>query len=258
MAEEVPLQQDRPPPVGYRFHPTDEELVDHYLRHKLLADDPSIHNTISEIDICNFEPWDLPPFSQIESDDPEWYFFSPIKYKYSNSTKAHRATSGGYWKATGRDRKIRDPVTDNVIGTKKTLVFYQGKNVPGIRNNWVIHEYHDARFPQHERTHVLCKLLKKPEKKTKEKTDELVRDECEPNDSIPSEYENQANPEDVDSLLIQTHGESNGSSRIQTSSEVDSTVETPQGDSEEFDVNSFLLFPDDDRYLPPSMDGWKW
>lgn len=47
-------------PVGFRFRPTDEELVGHYLKNKLLGNDPMIHNIIAEVDVCKFEPWDLP------------------------------------------------------------------------------------------------------------------------------------------------------------------------------------------------------
>ena len=56
---------DPPPPdilhmlVGFRFHPTDQEIIGHYLHHKLLADDPSIDDTIPEIGTCKYEPWDL-------------------------------------------------------------------------------------------------------------------------------------------------------------------------------------------------------
>lgn len=46
-------------PVGFRFRPTDEELVDYYLKHKLLADDFPVH-IIPEIDLCKVEPWDVP------------------------------------------------------------------------------------------------------------------------------------------------------------------------------------------------------
>jgi hypothetical protein len=47
-------------PVGFRFRPTDEELVSHYLKSKLLGNDDIAKGVIAEIDLCKFEPWDLP------------------------------------------------------------------------------------------------------------------------------------------------------------------------------------------------------
>lgn len=50
-------QIDLPP--GFRFHPTDEELITHYLK-------PKVFNTffsataIGEVDLNKVEPWDLP------------------------------------------------------------------------------------------------------------------------------------------------------------------------------------------------------
>jgi len=44
-------------PVGYRFHPTDEELVDHYLKLKVLGFIDNIC-IIPEVDICKWEPWE--------------------------------------------------------------------------------------------------------------------------------------------------------------------------------------------------------
>uniref|UniRef100_A0A0D3C721 NAC domain-containing protein n=1 Tax=Brassica oleracea var. oleracea TaxID=109376 RepID=A0A0D3C721_BRAOL len=49
-------------PVGLRFLPTEEEIVDHYLRLKNHGGSNTSHvdQVISTINICNFDPWELP------------------------------------------------------------------------------------------------------------------------------------------------------------------------------------------------------
>lgn len=46
-------------PPGFRFHPTDEELVVHYLKKKI-ASVPLPVTIIAEIDLYKFDPWELP------------------------------------------------------------------------------------------------------------------------------------------------------------------------------------------------------
>lgn len=46
-------------PPGFRFHPTDEELITHYLSPKIL-DDGFRAQAIGEVDLNKWEPWELP------------------------------------------------------------------------------------------------------------------------------------------------------------------------------------------------------
>ncbi|KAG7016475.1 NAC domain-containing protein 2 [Cucurbita argyrosperma subsp. argyrosperma] len=46
-------------PPGFRFHPTDEELVMHYLCRRC-ASQPIAVPIIAEIDLYKFNPWELP------------------------------------------------------------------------------------------------------------------------------------------------------------------------------------------------------
>ncbi|KAL9254255.1 ATAF2-like protein [Drosera capensis] len=122
-------------PAGFRFHPTDEELVVHYLLRKCASQSISAP-IIAEIDLYKFDPWQLPGMASYG--EKEWYFFSPRDRKYPNGSRPNRAAGTGFWKATGADKPIGKPKT---LGIKKALVFYAGKASKGIKTNWIMHEY---------------------------------------------------------------------------------------------------------------------
>ncbi|KAJ4711465.1 NAC domain-containing protein [Melia azedarach] len=122
-------------PPGFRFHPTDEELVVQYLKRKVFAC-PLPASIIPEVDVCKSDPWDLP--GDLEQ---ERYFFSTREAKYPNGNRSNRATGSGYWKATGLDKQIVTSRGNQIVGMKKTLVFYRGKPPHGSRTDWIMHEY---------------------------------------------------------------------------------------------------------------------
>ncbi|KAF3434159.1 hypothetical protein FNV43_RR25262 [Rhamnella rubrinervis] len=194
-------------PLGFRFRPTDEELINHYLRLKINGRHSDVE-VIPEVDVCKWEPWDLPSLSVIKTVDPEWFFFCPRDRKYPNGHRSNRATEAGYWKATGKDRTIRSrhykspSNTNGLIGMKKTLVFYRGRAPKGERTNWIMHEYRptlndlDGTGPG-QVAFVLCRLFRKPD----EKSDALKYDEVDQLGLSPTATK--SSPDDASSDLLQ-------------------------------------------------------
>jgi hypothetical protein len=84
-----------------------------------------------------------PPPDVAKLSTNEWYFFSFRDRKYATGLRTNRATKSGYWKATGKDRVIRNPKAAGraVVGMRKTLVFYRGRAPNGIKTSWVMHEF---------------------------------------------------------------------------------------------------------------------
>ncbi|CDP19211.1 unnamed protein product [Coffea canephora] len=131
------LKEETLPP-GFRFHPTDEELITYYLINKI-SDSAFTGRAIADVDLNKCEPWDLP--GKAKMGEKEWYFFSLRDRKYPTGVRTNRATNTGYWKTTGKDKEIYNSVTSELVGMKKTLVFYRGRAPRGEKTNWVMHEY---------------------------------------------------------------------------------------------------------------------
>ncbi|OVA03686.1 NAC domain [Macleaya cordata] len=145
---------------GFRFHPTEEELIEFYLRRKVEGKRFNVE-LITFLDLYRYDPWELPALAAIG--EKEWFFYVPRDRKYRNGDRPNRVTTTGYWKATGADRMIRTESSKS-IGLKKTLVFYSGKAPKGIRTSWIMNEY---RLPQHETDRYqkaeisLCRVYKR-------------------------------------------------------------------------------------------------
>ncbi|XP_031505438.1 NAC domain-containing protein JA2-like [Nymphaea colorata] len=156
-------------PPGFRFHPSDEELVLHYLLPKTLGMTFS-SNVIADINLYRYDPWVLPGKALLIDSENEWYFFTPRDRKYPNGSRPNRSAGSGFWKATGTDKTITSG--GQKVGVKKSLVFYIGKPSNGSKTNWIMHEYkvhlagENDSFPQNKepiRTDdwVLCRIYRK-------------------------------------------------------------------------------------------------
>nr|XP_043607262.1 NAC domain-containing protein 83-like [Erigeron canadensis] len=150
-------------PPGFRFQPTDQEIVFQYLIRKVFSC-PLPASIVPEIvNICKFNPWDLP--GDWEQDR---YFFSKREANYGNGDRSSRASESGYWKATSLDKQITRCCNNNsssrkreiITGMKKTLVFYKGKPAHGestTRTHWTMHEYRLVHSPYLKQTNSIDK-----------------------------------------------------------------------------------------------------
>jgi hypothetical protein len=163
-------------PPGFRFHPTEEELVGYYLARKVAASQ-TMEGIIQEVDLYRMEPWDLVQvLGGGDHEQQEWYFFSYKDRKYPSGTRKNRATAAGFWKATGRDRPVMSRSSSGgskqvIIGMRKTLVFYKGRAPHGRKTDWIMHEYRlqsndineeHAAAAQEEAGWVVCRAFQKP------------------------------------------------------------------------------------------------
>ncbi|EPS69330.1 hypothetical protein M569_05436, partial [Genlisea aurea] len=105
-------------PPGFRFNPTDQELLLHFLCR-------SRPNIIPDLAVFPYDPWDLP--GKAMGEGGKWYF-------YSRKTRK-RVTENGRWLVAGVDEPIYSG--GRKIGHKKYWGFYRGET----KTNWIMQEY---------------------------------------------------------------------------------------------------------------------
>ncbi|MED6208678.1 hypothetical protein PIB30_047529 [Stylosanthes scabra] len=117
-------------PPGFRFYPTDEELVVHFL-HRKAALLPCHPDVIPDLDLYPFDPWELDGRALAEGN--QWYY-------YSRRTQ-NRVTANGYWNPMGMEEPVVSNSSNRRVGIKKFYVFYVGEAPDGNRTNWIMQEY---------------------------------------------------------------------------------------------------------------------
>ncbi|XP_043712014.1 NAC domain-containing protein 68-like [Telopea speciosissima] len=145
-------------PPGFRFYPTEEQLLCYYLtnknncaeRHECDLSFPSISDVnfspfglvmVKEIDLYGYDPCDLPeiacfPYGRGGS-RKHWYCFTA---KVSTE-RLRRKARGGFWKMKGRARDILGGKEGPVLGKRNTFVFYRRNSSLTMKTDWVLYEY---------------------------------------------------------------------------------------------------------------------
>ncbi|KAK2984738.1 hypothetical protein RJ640_004563 [Escallonia rubra] len=119
-------------PSGYHFVPTDFELI-RYLLTKIVGQELPPNTIEHNAYLYERDPEKLPAIrAYSHGRKNEAYFFT--------HTKPCLSFEGGYWKAWGQDVTIFDS-NQNIVGFRKTLVFYRGEAPEGEQTPWLLHEY---------------------------------------------------------------------------------------------------------------------
>ncbi|XP_030959422.1 NAC domain containing protein 50-like [Quercus lobata] len=156
-------------PVGFRFNPTDDELVTHFLRNRNLGK-PTPFNAVKECDLYGKkEPWEIwDMFSAVDGSRVvrELYFFTKLK-TYNNGRRIDRRVGSG----SGTWKKEHQLKTPGLVGVEKSRFTYENNDdkssksssssssKSGRNGKWNLIEYKDLNPPnQDSNEYVVCRL----------------------------------------------------------------------------------------------------
>ncbi|XP_050384103.1 NAC domain-containing protein 19-like [Argentina anserina] len=145
-------------PIGFRFHPTDDELVSYYLRNKAQLGD---EYRSSHVPNCpefygKSEPWtiwDKYGGHAVEDGEP-LFFFAKRKRLNPKSSRFDRKVGTGTWSGQYRVKVMEE---GKVIGVKRDFRYERGSSADQ-NNRWLMDEYE---LNKNDIT-VLCTLRKNP------------------------------------------------------------------------------------------------
>ncbi|PHT97364.1 hypothetical protein BC332_33710 [Capsicum chinense] len=162
--------------LGYRFHPTDEELIN-YLKNFVLHGVLPPRDFIKVADLFeDLEPWEI----MAGSEEKTRYFLSRLK-RFKNSTKKFSRTVGkGTWKGQNSGNPIEDGLKKNTtIGYKRSLKYKSDNEKDENNDKWLMKEYFlpDEYFMKSNKNYafIICKIKEK--KKNEKKNKGVVNDD---------------------------------------------------------------------------------
>ncbi|XP_050379648.1 uncharacterized protein LOC126796992 [Argentina anserina] len=147
-------------PVGFRFHPTDQELISYFLRKKVTeASTLDRHRGIvRDFDLFgSTEPWKIwEMYGGHELFNQDLYFFTELKKASPNGKRFLRKIgSSGTWSETDASKLIKDEQEQKDIGRRRKLR-YESKSSKH-HGHWYLDEYS---LLDSELDYVICRLRK--------------------------------------------------------------------------------------------------
>ncbi|KAL1188969.1 NAC domain-containing protein 83 [Cardamine amara subsp. amara] len=129
-------------PIGYRFHPTEQELILHYLLPKAFTS-PLPSSIIPVFDVFFSHPLTFPGD---QKEKQRYFFCKKIRQVSSNEHRIKISSGDGYWKPIGKQRLII--ACGKTVGIRRTLAFYETNKSSSHCNKtrWSMTEYCLAGF----------------------------------------------------------------------------------------------------------------
>ncbi|KAK2654394.1 hypothetical protein Ddye_014250 [Dipteronia dyeriana] len=128
--------------VGYRFNPTDKELIVGYLLNKVHGNSLPSTFVVRECDVYGDSRAWKGLFEALEEDT--LYFFTRLKKKIEKGKRIDRATDSCTWKGQQGDQEIfchNDNHQMVHIGSRRNFSFIPKGGIQESRCTWVMHEY---------------------------------------------------------------------------------------------------------------------
>ncbi|XP_059451195.1 NAC domain-containing protein JA2-like [Corylus avellana] len=144
--------------TGFRFRPSNDELINHYLLGKVRGEEIT-WDGIREFELYGEKiPWEL--FGDLDSEEEEkHYIFTRLK---KSGKRVSRAAGCGTWHESSCNQ-VYDSEGQCVIGLKKQFCFKVKRESRVEKSHWIMHEFSLAGVFEQERCNnwVLCAVNKK-------------------------------------------------------------------------------------------------
>nr|GEX43579.1 NAC domain-containing protein [Tanacetum cinerariifolium] len=122
---------------GYRFSPTDSEIIVYYLQRKIETGEQHPKCRYYIADFYGDTP-DILAANHRHCEN-KWYFLTSRDRKYPNGNRPNRRIKNfGFWKATTKSKVICDDVTGEIIGSRRSLAYCDNYS---RKTPWLMQEY---------------------------------------------------------------------------------------------------------------------
>ncbi|XP_057418171.1 NAC domain-containing protein 83-like [Lotus japonicus] len=121
---------------GYKFDPTDEVLVDFYLKRRVFAQ-PLPFQIISDFDVFQTEPWGLPGGDGKIFNERKCFFYNTMGHGIENLDV--RVVGSGEWRVMEKGKDVPIPQNKKVIGKRNTLKFWKVQGASVRRTKWAVY-----------------------------------------------------------------------------------------------------------------------